>query len=301
MFNKNAFYSSGHFYLVMLSFVIITMIQIEKVSAQETLTVRFMPADVEVGHLEYYNLLLELALNKTIETHGDFEMIPYEESLTQDEALQAVRRDQGLDVFPTMTSSLRERVFIPVRVPLVQGLIGTRLLMINSEDMSRLSDKETLEDLKEIKFGQGSDWPDTRILQRAGLQVEGAESHGELFQMLSNQIIDAFPRAVFEIWDELQDYSGEDFSVAEGYYIYYPTAMYFFTQRSESGRELADRLETGLNKALDDGSFEEVFQQQMGGFLEKADIENRGVIRLENPFLPEDTPTDVAKYWFIDE
>lgn len=269
--------------------------------SQNNLEVRYMEADSEVGHIEYYNILLRLALEKTVDSHGEFTMVPSERPLPQLEALHAVRTGDGLDVFQTMTDSNRERIFIPVRVPLVQGLIGARLLMINEQDQNRLSGFNSIEQIKDITLGQGADWPDTRVLQRADLNVETTDSHSGLFELLKNRSIDAFPRAVFEIWDEIEAREEENFTVANGYYIYYPTAVYFFTQRSEAGRELANRLEIGLNRAIDDGSFQEVFMDNMGMHLERANLSNRNIIRLDNPFLPASTPLDESKYWYISQ
>ncbi len=279
-------------------FTLISLISISSVMAQSTLRVHYLPPDGELGHeTDYYLDLLRLALEKTVDSHGPFELVPSAEATEQVEALRLMRMGGNMDVIPTMTDRNRERVFIPVRVPLVKGLIGVRLMMINEDDAGRWNNVRDLEDLKAFTFGQGRNWPDTQILSASGLNVLPTDGYFELFDILKSRQVDGFPRAAFEIWDEID--MREGFSVADGFYIHYPTAMYFFTRRDAEGRDLADRLEAGLNNAINDGSFDELFNAEMGEFLERSNLNSRRAIRIPNPLIPETLPVDDSRYWYI--
>jgi hypothetical protein len=60
----------------------------------------------------------------------------------------------------------------------------------------------SLADLKPMRFGQGSDWPDTAVLRDNGLQVVTSQNYASLFRMLDAGRFDLFPREVLVAWDE---------------------------------------------------------------------------------------------------
>lgn len=278
--------------------VLVFLVTAASVLSAQTLRVHYLPPDGELGHeTDYYLQLLDLALAKTVDTHGPYELVPSTEATDQVEALRLMRMGGGMDVIPTMTDRNRERVFIPVRVPLVKGLIGVRLMMINEDDQGRWRNIRNLDDLKSFSYGQGRTWPDLQILTAAGLNVVGTDTYFELFDLLRSRQVDGFPRAAFEIWEEIDIREG--FTVADGFYIQYPTAMYFFTRRDAEGRALADRLEAGLKRAIDDGSFDELFYAEMGEFLERANLNSRRAIRIDNPLIPETLPLDNPRLWYL--
>ena len=56
--------------------------------------------------------------------------------------------------------------------------------------------------------------------------------------------------------------------------------------------------------AIDDGSYDELFfnNKIVKESLNRAKIENRLILRLNNSNMPNDTPFDVEKYWIrLDE
>ena len=61
---------------------------------------------------------------------------------------------------------------------------------------------------------------------------------------------------------------------------------------------LAKTIEDGLEKALKDGSFDKLFLEYHGDVLARANVKNRTVIDLPNPFLPPLTPLNRKDLWF---
>lgn len=266
----------------------------------DVLTVRYLPPEEETGsRSQYYAKLLELALEKTVDTHGPYKMVPADRALNQRDALKAMMQNEGLDIVHTMTDKTRERVLLPVRVPLVKGLIGVRMLLINKEEEQRFQGVSSIEDLSNYTFGQGYDWPDTEILRYNDLNVETSQEYQALFTMLDNGVIDAFPRAVFEVYNEIIQHKKMGLTTAEGFYIYYPSALYFFVRKDVQGGKLQKRVQAGLLEAIDDGSFDKLFNAQMMEYLKRADLNSRVGIKLKNPLLPEDTPVDNNNLWYI--
>jgi ABC-type amino acid transport substrate-binding protein len=280
---------------------IIGVISAQAQNGDDVTTVRYLPPQENLGFENlYYEKLLRLALEKTIDTHGPYELVPGDEAMSQRDALKAMIKGEGVDIVHTMTDKTRERVLLPVRIPLVKGLIGVRLVMINKGDQGMFRNVRDVEDLKKYTFGQGYDWPDTEALKYNDIKVTSAQQYSDLFAMLENGVIDGFPRAVFEIYDEIMEHKDNEFAVADGFYIYYPAAMYFFVQKNTKGAKLHKRLEAGLKEAIEDGSFDKLFLALNGDHLKRAKLNQRTVIKLKNPLLTDETPLDVEEYWYID-
>lgn len=261
-------------------------------------TIHFLPKESEKDtRMEYYQKLLALALEKTKDSHGAYKLVPTEKGMTQVQAMKNLIQNKGLDIVHSMTDKGRERVLRPIRIPLDKGLIGMRLLMVKENQATRylrISEKAGLES---IVFGQGADWPDTEILQFNKLKVKKSSDYSSLFTMLDQGQIDAFPRAVFEIYDELDANAGKGFAVAPNVLIKYPAAMYFFVRQAD--KALAERIETGLSLAIKDGSFDTLFNRYMMPYLQKANVEQRIQIELNNPLLPENTPLERKELWYL--
>ena len=260
--------------------------------------VRYPAADMEEDvRSAYYYKLLEVALENTKSEYGDFKLEGVKQSeQSQTESLKSMMRNQGLDVIHTMTTKARELVLRPIHIPLDKGLIGMRLLLINEEDQDLFTDVEDKSDLKQITFGQGEGWPDTEILNLNGFEVETNPQYGKLFEMLAKKRFLAFPRAVYEIWAELEQFDEYSFAAENKLLIYYPAAMYFFVRKAD--KELAQRIETGLKRAMADGTFDKLFKEYMGSYVEKARLNERMVIELSNPMLSDEVPVNKPELWY---
>lgn len=255
-------------------------------------TVVFPPAENERDGRDAYPVqLLKLALSKSGKAYA---LKPYPNFMLQDRAIAELRANRELDVIWTMTSAQREEQMLPIRFPIDKGMLGWRLLLIRSADAASF-DGITPEDLKKRVAGQGHDWPDTFILQQAGFQVQPTNNYRSLFLMLHNHSIDYFPRSVQEIWGELELQTGKNFTVEPGTVLHYPTAMYFFVNKRNAA--LADSIRRGLDAAMADGSFEKLFQEYFGAVLRRARLEQRQIIEIANPMLPELTPLGDKRLW----
>jgi hypothetical protein len=272
----------------------------QNVSAQnEILKVGYLPPSEELDFVKEYNLsLLRLALAKT-KNEGIYKVIYQESKLSQREALKSLRDASLLLVVPTMTDRYRQKVFLPIKIPLYKGLFGVRLLMMREVNAEKLSVADNIEELQNFSFGQGFDWPDTQILRANNFDVDEYRTKDELFEALNKNEFDFFPRSVAEIWPELEQRESLNFTWHKGAYFYYPTAIYFFTQNTDAGQALSERLERGLNIALDDGSFDQLFNSYLSEYINRAELDSLKIIHLKNPLLPEGVPLGDEKYWYI--
>ena len=238
--------------------------------------------------------LLRLLLNKTKKTDGDFKLEP-SQPLAQGRALEFLRQGKEVDVVATMTSRERESDLIPIRVCLMKGLIGVRLLLVRKEDLPLFEKIKSKQELKKLLTGQGHDWPDTQILRANGFQLITSPTYTSLFEMLQRKRFDFFPRSVGEIWSEAENYKKNGIVVEPTIALTYPTGYYFFV--SKKNPILAARLSRGFELAIKDGSFEQFFQRYNNENLKKANLNNRKRFQLDNPYLPTETPLRRKEIW----
>lgn len=195
-----------------------------------------------------------------------------------------------------MTSIERENELLPIRIPIFKGLIGWRLALVRKDRPETFDAVHDVQDLRRFVAGQGHDWPDTQILRGNGVPITTAASYEGLFKMLVGRRFDYFPRSLVEIWAEEEQHRKEGIVIDQHLLIRYPTAFYFFTNKSDT--RLADTIRTGLERAIVDGSFDKLFCKHYAPAIAQAKLERRTVIDLINPILPPETPLARKELWF---
>lgn len=224
----------------------------------------------------------------------DFQPIPDDMTQTR---LQEDTMNGKLDIMWAGTSKDLEDQLEPIRIPMFKGLLGHRLLIVRKDDQAKFDQVKSIEDLRQIPLGQGTAWIDTKILEANGLKVVKTTKYQNLFFMLDGGRFDAFPRAVFEPFSEVDKRPNLNLAVEKHLMLVYKMDFYLFV--SKSNKQLARDLELGLNRAIADGSFEKVFLSapSVQEAITKGDLKNRVVIPLNNPFNSKETPIDRPELW----
>lgn len=270
------------------------------VFAEEPLVVKIRPfREKNIDYTQEYKYqLIELVLSKTEATDGPFRIeVAGEEVIAQSRVMELVDRGE-LNLILTMTSREREELLFPVRIPIYKGLFGYRIFIINRRDLNKFAAIQTEEELKALWAGQGHDWPDTQILKANGYNVTTSPNYPGLFAMLEKGRFDYFPRAVSEPWREVEEEKARDLVVEPSLLIQYYAPAYFFV--SKQNTKLAERLERGFEMAIQDGSFDQLFNTHwyIQDTLKLAKIPERKIFRLKNPLLPPETPLDRPELWY---
>ncbi|MGI0117511.1 substrate-binding periplasmic protein [Zooshikella sp. RANM57] len=240
---------------------------------------------------EYPVQLLELALKNSGEPIALEASV---ENLHQGQAMRMIQNNNGVDVVWTMTSQLREKILLPIKIPIYKGLIGWRLCIIHPQNKSIFASVKSLSGLSDVTFVQGHDWPDTNIFKFNRLSVTSVSNYQAMFDMVLFRRVDAFPRAVIEIWPELE--SHKDLQVDSHLLIRYPAAVYYFVNRKN--QKLYNAIMIGLNKAIINGDFNRLFNNFYLNAIQRAKLNKRRVINLINPLLPKNTPLDKQQLWY---
>ncbi len=198
---------------------------IGQVSAAET-TLRYFPSGLIY---EYRWKLLELALAQTKAADETVRLLPYGEDVTQNRGVQLMQSGH-IDVIALGTNDEREEKMRPVKIDILRGIVGFRLLVIRAGNQPRISrmDEQTLR--AQLTFGLNSQWADLPIMRANGFTVVTSSNYENLFEMLSASRFDAFPRGLNEAQRELDErkHSYPQLAVEKTKALFFPFPIYFW-------------------------------------------------------------------------
>lgn len=238
---------------------------------------------------DYFVDALSLILNASKAPDETIEFRFAEKSLAHARWIMAVTNDTGNNVLWVMTNKSREESLTAIRMPLLKGLMGYRVLVIRKEDEAKFKHIKTLRDLQGLKVGQGIHWPDTDILQANKFQTVEALLKENLYKMLAAKRFDFFPRSITEMYLEEDFVRAYNLMVEPHLLLHYPTDFYFFVNKQNV--ELAERLRKGWAIVQKNGEFEKFFTnaQRIQAAMAILQGPPRIVIELDNPFLSQET------------
>lgn len=257
--------------------------------AAEVLTVPQSPHPLDAYAIDILKLALKHMDKKyTLEVvEGDF---------TQSRVVEDVRSGK-FDVFWQASDEQTEQLLLPIRFPIIKGLLGHRVFIIHPDMQKKFDQVKTFEDLKQFSFGQGSQWPDIAVLESNGLKVVVTSKYENLFHMVEGGRFDGFPRGVLEPWVELKSHPQLNLMVEQNIVLVYKLPFYLYVHGENHA--LARELHRALDAALADGSFDEYFYSStlVKDALNRSDLKNRKAFYLNNPSLSKETPLHREDYW----
>ncbi|BFI95187.1 MAG: transporter substrate-binding domain-containing protein [Rhodanobacter sp.] len=236
------------------------------------------PYDARTG---YPVAVLRLALEHL---HVPFSMKQSAVVLPQARTLELLKDNQVVTVGWSVATTERDKQLLAVRVPIDRGLIGWRVLLIRRGNEKRFENLRTASQLARVPMAQDQDWPDLTILRDNGFDMTAAIDYTSLFSMLKLGHVDAVPRSVSEIGQELESPDGADLVAEKHLLLHYPSALVFFVSRNNA--TLAAALQRGLERAIADGSLQRLFEHTYRQSLNALHLHDRHVIELTNPLLP---------------
>lgn len=256
--------------------------------------IRYAHFHTDGNERDNYTLeLLRLALQKA---GGGKELVAVEVNFPQGRGLYELESGKFIDIDWSITSKEREARLLPIRISIDKGLFGWRIPVVKKSNEKLFANVKKIEDFKELTAGQGFNWPDTTILRQAGLKViDGRDPEG-LIKMLSADRFNYYPRSIIDLKYEMADYKRYNFIIDSHIAIHYPSAFYFFVNKKNG--QLASHIQMGLDIALKDGSFDNLFNKYYGGAIAQARLQQRKIIEIPNPLLPENTPLSRKELWF---
>jgi len=273
--------------LVLAATVALSTISVAALADPEIL---YYPKRAESPRWNYALGLVHLALQ---ESGSDYVLLPTVDEMSQTRAARELELG-NIDFIWTGTSAEYEQRFRPVRIPVLRGLDGYRICVIDPERQSAFSAVQSLDDLKQLTIGQDPGWSDVRILEAAGLKVVTAP-YDALPDMVERDRYDCFLRGAHEAPNEVAKHP--TLAVENDLLIVYPFTSFFFVNKTDAA--LADALEAGLKKAYEDGRFMRHFNSHpaIRAIFDEGRIEQRRRFDIPNPFLTDETRASPDQYW----
>lgn len=215
--------------------------------------------------------------------------------LPKGRSFMLLANNEGIDVMFGGSTLEREAKYHPIRFPLLRGLNGWRIPLVRKGNEALFSEVNTLTEFKSIVPGQFHTWSDTKVLESNDIYVEKGSNSEGLYYMLHKGRFDYFPRSILEVYWDLERHPDLDIALENNTLIQYPTAYYYYVRKSNM--TLANDIKFGLELALKDGSFQRIFDRYYGKQI--ADMRNskRRLIKLQNPYLSEETPLARKELW----
>ena len=206
----------------------------------------------------YFIGLLKLVVAQSVAEFGKVEFLALEVTMSNARKFASLDSDV-IDVLWTTTNAERDKQALAIKIPLLKGMFGYRALLIRQQDQAKFSAIASLNDLAKLTAIQGQDWPEVEILRKAGLNVETMEWNPKLYRLVSEGKADYYPRSIVDIYDEIANAEAENLAIEQNILLRYHNEAYFFVAKNNT--KLANRLEYGLRKSIEDGSFEQYFTQ----------------------------------------
>ncbi|WP_240902465.1 hypothetical protein [Aquitalea denitrificans] len=246
---------------------------------------------------EYRWKLLELALAHVKAEKGVFRLEPYAEDVTQNRGISLLQSG-SIDVIALGTNAERESKMLPVRIDILRGIVGFRLLVIRAADQARLAKMDAVSLRRKLIFGLNSQWADLPIMRANGFVVTTSANYENLFEMLAVSRFDAFPRGLNEAQRELDERKKNypQLAIEKTKALYFPYPIYFWVNKNEV--TLAKTIERGLRLSLADGSFRQLFESYHANEIASLKKDKRQVLLLDNPTLPIGAQHPDTSWWW---
>ena len=184
-----------------------------------------------------------------------------------------------------------------MHIPVLKGMLGHRTFIIKEGNQYLFDNIQTLDDLKNLKGGQGSQWGDTFVLKNSEIPTVTTSKYLNLFKMLEGERFHYFPRAIHESWAEINEHPDLNLTVEKRILLIYPYAMYFMV--GPENQRLHDLIYRGFEMAIRDGSYNELFYANpaIKEALIKSNLNERIVLKIPNPNMGPKTPIDRPEFW----
>ncbi|MEF1290320.1 ABC transporter substrate-binding protein [Vibrio sp. M260118] len=204
-----------------------------------------------------------------------------------------------LDIAWTATSTDLEKRFIPVRFPIFRGMLGMRIGLIHQKDSQMLANVDTKADLMNYKICSGKTWPDTHILDANDLVTAKSLKYPNIFEMmLAGNRCHFFARGVMEPFAEVASHPELPLAVDSNIMLRYRMPYMLFV--SKSNPDLAEHMLEIMTEIFDEGLYEEMFfnDSEVKAALSQANLENRVIIDLDNPYLTPETRSIPERFFY---
>lgn len=268
-------------------FFMITIFLVPSASAVDTVKI-LKPLLGHDKRSKHKDEVILRALQVTVDEFGPYEFRTVDGNMSPGRALISMHEGELINTFIAPSNEEWNKNTIAIKIPVRQGLLSYRLLLVNKSSLDKFSKVKNIEDLSKLSAGLHHDWVTTGIFKQAGMKTVTAHNYEGLFLMLSRARFDYIPRAIYEIYDELNTRQDQlkNVVVEPTIALYIPMVSYVYISPNQP--RLAKRIETGLKKLITTGEIKDILNKYYAEDIERADLKNRTIIKINNPDFQDD-------------
>jgi hypothetical protein len=257
--------------------------------------------DIRVNDSRENNFYMDALIWVLEKSEADYRLIHTNHLMSSQVRKVSLVQKGEIDVMYAGTTIELESVLKPIRYPITRGLIGRRIFIINKKYRTEFAQIEGVEDLRKYSGVLSYGWADKEIYEAAGLmQIE--RLYVDIFSNLNNGSRYYFSRGILEAYSELIDKKETmpNLMVEEGLLLKYKLAIFFFI--NPKNKELENILNTGFKKSYEDGSYKDFLYSHplIKDSFEKANLDERLIIEIPNPYFPKVSDSIPSQYWYDD-
>lgn len=246
---------------------------------------------------KYTHEILNKALNLSSEKYGLFKLNKVAISMSNDVTFYELSRGKIINVAMSGATPDKDHLATPIRIPIRRGILNYRLLIINKKNLKLFEKINSLAQLKPYSVGIHSNSVTSDVMKVLGFSVVDTVSYDGMFKQLSQDKFDYIPRGLHEAYDEieLRKETINNLIVEPNLALYSPLPYYIYV--SPAYPKLAERIEYGLEKMIEQGLIAKIFERYYGEDIKRSKLSERTIINIGNPFLSPKTPLHRKELW----
>lgn len=235
--------------------------------------------------------MLDEALKQTINRYGPYELKATEFSMNErrskDFFMDATKKPIFNILFSAPLKEFEGSNVIPIEVAPRKGILGYRMVLTHKDKLNELKKVRSVKDLRKYVMLQGAGWGDVKIFKHNEIPVIEGAGYDGLFQMVNAKRADIFSRGITEIFAEFKKQKNNNKNlVIENSFIIRYDWPYLYMTRSENSA-LKKRIEYGFEQIKKNGIWDKLFKKYYENDIKLANINNKTIIKLDNPLLSE--------------
>ncbi|WP_185233599.1 substrate-binding periplasmic protein [Teredinibacter franksiae] len=282
MYSNNRFIRPFIFYLFACCSLLLSL------SANAIERVTALP-DMGTGDARqvYFAKLLRAALATTEDEFGPYELVKPDFHMSSQRMMMELLTGDNLSVGLSPYKIAWEGKTHIVPVPLIRGLASYRLFLASKKSEEKLAQVQHLNDLRQLKIGQGQGWSTAKILTDHKLSIVYAASYRGMFKMLEAGRFDLLMRSPHEIISEKAIFSSAESNITiEKRFAIYSYLPYYFHVTLKN-KVLAKRLEQGIKSLYASGEVDNLLTEHFDEAIELVLMPHKKIFYLENTNLPQ--------------
>ncbi|WP_434927617.1 hypothetical protein [Shewanella sp. HL-SH2] len=248
---------------------------------------------------QYPYELLALIIKETQADFGDASIDEANVVMSRNRILRSLKEGEAINVMAEASNQQWNTDLITVPIPIRKGIQGLRVFIIKNENKHLLANIDSLAQLMTLQTGSGSQWSTRFAMKQAGFDVVESPQYDSLFNMLSKNRFVTFGRGVNEAYKEVEIFHNlyPELIVDEHILLNIPLATYFYV--SPATPRLAERIQVGLLRLIENGQFDQLFYQWHCQSLMQGQLHKRRVFKITNPLVKESQMVSITGEDFL--